>query len=256
MPVEDRGIDVDGETLGLGGLDGRDRAIEYTGLRNRLVVVVFQTVQMHREKQIWRRFEQMEFLFQQQGVGADRHEFLACHQTTDDLANFLVDQRLAARNRHHRRATFVGGIPAFLRRHAAIEDRVGIVDLAAADACEVAAKQRLEHQHQRIALSAKQFLLDHIPADAQFLEERYCHYKFLSGRDREVDQPAVSSAGSRNSIFSSRPGNTDTVTGPIRLKASITSSTRTSGAEAPAVIPTALASFSQSGFSSLPSAIR
>src|SRR6266496_6690063 len=258
MPVKDRGIDVDGETLGLGGLDGRDRAIEYTGLRNRLVVVVFQTVQMHREKQIWRRFEQMEFLFQQQGVGADRHEFLACHQTTDDLANFLVDQRLAAGDRHHRRATFVGGIPAFLRRHAAIEDRVGIVDLAAADAGEVAAKQRLEHQHQRITLSAKHLLLDQITADTDFLEERYCHchYKFLSGLSREVDQPAVSSAGSRNSIFSSRPGSTDTITGPIRLKASITSSTRTSGAEAPAVIPTALASFSQSGFSSLPSAIR
>ena len=119
-----------------------------------------------------------------------------------------MDQRLAAGDRHHRRAAFVGGIPAFLRRHAAIEDRVGIVDLAAADACEVAAKQRLQHQHQRIALSAQQFLLDQIAADAHFLEERYCHYKFSFWTlSREVDQPArVSSAGSRNSIFSSRPG--------------------------------------------------
>ncbi len=49
-------------------------------------------------------------------------------------------------------------------------------------------------------------------------------------------------------MFSSRPGSTDTLTGPIRLKASITSSTKTSGAEAPAVMPTAFASFSQSGF--------
>jgi hypothetical protein len=68
-------------------------------------------------------------------------------------------------------------IPAFLRRHAAIEDCVGIIDLAAADASEVAAKQRLEHQHQRIALSAEQLLLHQIAADTHFLEERYCHYE-------------------------------------------------------------------------------
>src|SRR5258708_1868824 len=184
-------------------------------------------------------------------------QLLARNEAAHDLADVLVDQRLAAGDRHHRRATFVGGIPAFLRRHAAIEDRVRIVDLAAADAGQVAAKQRLEHQHQRIALPAKQFLLDQILTDAQLLEERYCHYKFsFWPLGREVSQPTVSSAGGRNSIFSSRPGSTDTATGPIRRKASITSSTSTSGAEAPAVMPTALASFSQSGFSSLPSAMR
>jgi hypothetical protein len=89
-----------------------------------------------------------------------------------------VDQRLAAGDGHHRRAAFVGGIPAFLRRHAAIEDRIGIVDLAAADACEVAAEQRLQHQHQRIALASQQLLLGHVAADAELFEERYCHYKF------------------------------------------------------------------------------
>ena len=120
VPVEDGGIDVDREALGLGGLDRRDRAIERALLRDGLVVMVFQTVQMHREKQIWRRFEQVELLFQQQRVGAQRHEFLPRHQTADDFADFLVDQRLAAGDRHHRRAAFVGGIPAFLRRHAAV----------------------------------------------------------------------------------------------------------------------------------------
>src|SRR6202453_1786511 len=205
MSVEDGGIDVDRETLGLGGLDGRNGAIEHALLRDRLVVMVLQAVEMHREKQIGGRFEQVELLLQQQRVGAQGHELLARHQAAHDLADLLVDQRLAARNRHHPRAAFVGGLPAFLRRHAPIEDRIGIVDLAAADACEVAAKQRLEHEYQRITFSAEQFLLHQIAADTYFLEERYCHYKFLSGLSREVDQPAVSSAGSRNSIFSSRP---------------------------------------------------
>src|SRR4029079_15615559 len=107
--------------------------------------------------------------------------------------------------------------------------------------------------------AAKHFLLEQITADTQFLEEGYCHFEafFLALSRQQLNQPAVvSSAGSRNSIFSSRPGSTDTVTCPMRRKASITSSTRTSGAEAPAVMPTALAPFSHSGFSSLPSATR
>src|SRR5204862_1448430 len=131
------------------------------------------------------------------------------------------------------------------------------IDLAAAHASKIAAKQRFEHQHQRIALAPEQFLLQQISADANFLVERYCHFNFLSGLGiSRVDQLAASSTGSRNSIFSSRPASTDTATGPMRLKASITSSTRTSGAEAPAVMPTAFASLSHSGFNSLPSAIR
>src|SRR6185295_13941832 len=109
---------------------------------------------------------------------------------------------------------------------------------------------------ERIALAAKQFLLEQIAADTHFLEEGDSHYKFLSGLGIRVGQLAASSAGSRNSMFSSRPGSTETATGPMRRKASITSSTSTSGAEAPAVMPTAFASLSHSGFNSLPSAIR
>jgi hypothetical protein len=47
------------------------------------------------------------------------------------------------------------------------------------------------------------------------------------------------SAGSRNSTFSSIPGSTDTSIGRIRRSAAITSSTSSSGAEAPAVTPAA-----------------
>src|SRR4029079_3763672 len=108
-------------------------------------------------------------------------ELLALNEAAHDLADLLVDQRLAAGDRDHRRAALVGRVPALLGGHAAIEDRIRIVDLAAADAGEVAAKQRLQHQHERIAFAAKQFLLDQIPANTHFLEEGYSHYKFLSG---------------------------------------------------------------------------
>jgi len=137
--------------------------------------MVLQAVEMHREEQIGRRLEQIELLLQQQRIGAQRDEFLARHEAAHDLADLLVDQRLAAGNRHHRRAAFIGRVPAFLRRHAAIEDRIGIVDLAAADAGEVATEQGFEHQHERIAFAAKQLLLDQITADTHFLEEWYSH---------------------------------------------------------------------------------
>ena len=126
---------------------------------------------MHREEQIGRRLEQVELLLEQQRVGAQRDEFLARHDALDDLADLLVDQRLAAGDRDHRRAALVDRVEALLHRQALVEDRVRIVDLAAADAGEIAAEQRLQHQHQRIALAAPQLLLEQIGADAHFLDE-------------------------------------------------------------------------------------
>src|SRR5947209_8194884 len=256
MPVEDGGVDVDRKAARLGGLDRRHGAVEHALLRHRLVVMLLQAVEMDGEEQIGRGLEQVELLLEQQRVGAERDELLARDEPAHDLADLLVDQRLAARDRHHRRSAFIGGVPALLRAHAAVEDRIGIVDLAAADAGQVAAEQGLQHQHQRIALAAHQLLLDQVAADLEFFEEGYCHYKGSFWSRYALVQLAANSAGSRNSMFSSRPGSTETATGPIRRSASMTSSTRTSGADAPAVTPTAFAPFSHSGLSSLPSAMR
>src|ERR1700692_3679702 len=55
MAVEYRAIDVDGKALGLGGLDGVDVALEAALHAHRLVVMVLQAVEMHREEQIGRR---------------------------------------------------------------------------------------------------------------------------------------------------------------------------------------------------------
>ena len=52
-------------------------------------------------------------------------------------------------------------------------------DLAAARAGEVAAKQRLQHQDERIALTAQEMLLDDIGADLRNVTERYGHGLFL-----------------------------------------------------------------------------
>src|SRR5262249_48873325 len=84
MAVVDRGVDVDGEALGLRRLDGRHRAVEYALLTDRLVVMLLEPVEMDREEEIRRRLEQMQLLLQEQRVGAQRHEFLARHDALDD----------------------------------------------------------------------------------------------------------------------------------------------------------------------------
>src|SRR5476649_2409649 len=96
-----------------------------------------------------------------------------------------MDQRLAAGDRHHLRAAFVDRVETVPDREALVEDGIRIVDLAAADASQIAAKQRLEHQHQRIALAAQHLLLDKVGADLHFLEKWDFHnYSFCSNARR------------------------------------------------------------------------
>ena len=92
-----------------------------------------------------------------------------------DLRQLLVDQRLAAGDRHDRRAAFLGGVERVLDRDALVQDLVRIVDLAAAGACEIAAEQRLQHQHERIAFAARQMLADDVAADLGDLPYRNSH---------------------------------------------------------------------------------
>ena len=81
------------------------------------------------------------------------------------FGKILVDQRLAAGDRDDRRAAFLGGVERILDRDALVQDLVRIVDLAAAGAGEIAAEQRLQHQHERIALAAGEMLADDVAAD-------------------------------------------------------------------------------------------
>ena len=222
MAVEDRAVDVDGKALRLGRLDADDRLLEAAFHAHRLVVVLLQAVEMHREEQIGRRLEQMQLLLEQQRVGAQRDELLARHDAFDDLADLLVDERLAAGDGDHRRAALVDRVEAFLHRQPPVQDRVRIVDLAAAEAGEIAAEQRLQHQHQRIALAPHELLLEQISADAHFLQKRNRHATLLSCLLRPAARLAVPSCYDAFSEFRRQsefdvlltPGQHETSTGP------------------------------------------
>src|SRR5262249_41961737 len=157
--------------------------------------------------------EQVQLLLQQEGIGAQRDELLALNDALDDRADLLVNQRLAARNRHHGGAAFVDGRKALLDRHAPVEDFCRLVDLAAAGAGEIAAEQRLEHQDERIALAPEQLLLEQIGAEAHLPVERYRHPVLAFANPRRkipfsrydvtaTALPRLSSTGRRNSIVS------------------------------------------------------
>src|SRR5690606_7008245 len=138
--------------------------------------------------------------------GAEADELLALHQLLHDLADLLVEQRLAARDGDHRRPALLHGVDAFLHREPLVEDVVGVIDLAAAGAGEIAAEQRLEHEHQREPLVALDALLDEIGADTDLLDERNAHGWTLP-RMRLRDQAAAerSWSGSLNWMCSSMP---------------------------------------------------
>jgi len=85
----------------------------------------------------------------------------------------ISDQRFAAGNRDHRRAAFIDGVETLRNGQPLVEDRIGIIDFAAAGAGQIAAEQRLQHQHERIARAPSQTLAHYIGADLGFLSQRY-----------------------------------------------------------------------------------
>src|SRR5205807_6935737 len=112
------------------------------------------------------RLELRQPAFEQDRVRAEVDELLALHEARDDLVDLRVHQWLAAGDRDDRRSALFGGIPALLRREVRVEDVLRVLDLAATGAREVASIQRLEHEHERIALVALELLLHQITADS------------------------------------------------------------------------------------------
>ena len=167
--VEQRAVDVAAEAAALGVLDGGHGAVVGAGLADRLVVIFLVAVEMDRPDEVRVRLVVLDVLFHQQRIGAEIDELLARDDALDDLRQLLVQQRLAAGDRDDGRAAFVDRLKRICDRDALVQDLVGIVDLAAAGAGQIAAKQRLKHQHQRVALPPRQLLPDEIRADVKLL---------------------------------------------------------------------------------------
>ena len=130
-------------------------------------------IEVNRPVEVAVRRVAVEVFAKKKRVGADGHEFPSGDRALHDLGKILVQQRLAARDHHDRRAAFVDRREAIGERQTLVEDLVRIIDLAAARASEIAAEQGFEHQDERKALASRQALAHHIGADLSHLQNRY-----------------------------------------------------------------------------------
>ena len=156
--VEQRGVGGDAEAAAQGFFDRIDGNVVAAFAADGEVVLFALAIEVHAEGEVFARLEEVEFLFQQQGVGAEIDIFLARDQAFDDLGDLGVHERFAAGDGDHGGAAFVDGAETFFGRKIFLQDVGGVLDLAASGAGQVAAEQGLEHEHERVLLAAGEFL--------------------------------------------------------------------------------------------------
>ena len=132
-------------------------------------------VEVNRERQILAGMEEMNFFFQQQGVGAEVNIFLAGDQAFDDLVDLRVHERFAAGDGDHGGAAFVHGAEAFFGRKIFLKNVGGVLDFAASGAGEVTAEERLEHEHERVLLASGELLAEDVGGNRPHLRHWYWH---------------------------------------------------------------------------------
>ena len=134
-----------------------------------------QAVDVDRPREVGARLEVVELALQQQRVGAEVDEALAFDELVGDHVDLGVDQRLAAGDRDHRRAALLDRPDGLLDRHPPPQLVLGVLDLAAARAGEVALEQRLELHDQRELLAFGEPLAHQVHAHARALFEADAH---------------------------------------------------------------------------------
>jgi hypothetical protein len=114
------------------------------------VVMLPESIQMNGKAEEFGRFEKVELALQEQRVGAEVNVFLARDKARDNFVYLGVDEWFASGNGDHGGAAFFRRPPALLRGEAAVQNVVRVLDFAAPGASEIAAKKRLEHEHERV----------------------------------------------------------------------------------------------------------
>jgi hypothetical protein len=127
---------------------------------------------MHGPGEVRRRLVFVDVLGQQDRVRAQIHELLARDDAFDDLRQFLVDQRLATGNGNDRCIALVHRCQCLLDAHALLQNFLGLIDLAAAGASQIALEQWLQHHRQRITLLTAQLLAKNVASDRGLLDKR------------------------------------------------------------------------------------
>jgi hypothetical protein len=153
----------------------RHRLVEHAVAAHRLVVALAQAVQVHGPGEVRRRLEAVELALHQDRVRAQIYEPLARNQLAGDLVDLGMDEGLAAGDGDHRRSALLDRPDRLLDAHASAEHVVGMLDLPAAGAGQVALEQRLELDQERELLAPREPLAGQVGAHADALPERNGH---------------------------------------------------------------------------------
>ena len=155
--------------------DGFERDLVPAFLTDRKIVMLLLAIHVDGEGEVLARLEKVQLLFQQQRVGAHVDVLLARHQALDDLLDARMHQRFAAGDGDRGHAALVDRAEALFGRQFALQNMAGILDLPAAGARQIAAIERLQHEHQRVAFAALQLLLEDIAGDGPHLRRGNRH---------------------------------------------------------------------------------
>ena len=178
--LEERGVGGDAEAHLDRQADALDGLLEGALAADGEVMVLFLAVHVDAEAEVLARLEpaSLQLLLQEECVGAEVDVLLARHQRLDQLLDLRVEERLAAGDAHHGSAALVDGLHALRHAQVLLEDVRRVLDLAAPCARQVAAEERLEHQHQGIVLVPAQTLSENVRGNGPHLGNRDCHWVF------------------------------------------------------------------------------
>ena len=131
---EECGVGGDSEAAFDGEADARDCFVVCSFSADGEVVVFALAVHVDGEGEVLGGLEHalLEFLFEQDGVGAHVDVLLAFDESLDELFDVGVEEGFAAGDRDHGCAAFVDGTECVFDGHVSFEDVGGVLDFAAA----------------------------------------------------------------------------------------------------------------------------
>jgi len=139
------------------------------------VVFGFESVHVDAEGEIFGGFKEIDFAFEEEGVGAEVYVFFAGDEAFDDFVDLGMDEGFTSGDGDHWGPALIRCVPALLGGESFVENVIGILDFTAACAGKVATEERFEHEDERIAFVATEFLSENIRRNRPSLANRNWH---------------------------------------------------------------------------------
>ena len=135
----------------------------------------FESIHVDAEGEIFGGFKEINFAFEEEGVGAEVDVFFAGDEAIDDFVDLGMDQGFPSRDRDHGGSALIRGVPALLGGESFIEDVIGILDFTATCAGKVTTEEGLKHEDKGITFVATDFLSENIRGNCPSLANRNWH---------------------------------------------------------------------------------